>query len=93
MTASGREGASEACCPGAVAGGEGWGGGGWHRSIDAIGEVGQREGCGGQVKQKISSGGKYISVNIGPVQVVSSEQADLKISPSQYQKVLEISQS
>ncbi|KAI3452590.1 hypothetical protein Pfo_009254 [Paulownia fortunei] len=28
----------------------------------------------GQVKQKISSGGKYISVNIGPVQVASSEQ-------------------
>ncbi|CAA0826960.1 Unknown protein [Striga hermonthica] len=28
----------------------------------------------GQVKQKISSGGKYVSVNIGPVQVVSSEQ-------------------
>ncbi|KAG6425500.1 hypothetical protein SASPL_115938 [Salvia splendens] len=28
----------------------------------------------GQVKQKISSGGKYVSVNIGPVQVISSEQ-------------------
>ncbi|CAL0320404.1 unnamed protein product [Lupinus luteus] len=28
----------------------------------------------GHVKQKLSSGGKYISVNIGPVQVVSSEQ-------------------
>ncbi|KAL2510352.1 hypothetical protein Fot_33999 [Forsythia ovata] len=28
----------------------------------------------GQVKHKISSGGKYVSVNIGPVQVVSSEQ-------------------
>ncbi|KAA8533314.1 hypothetical protein F0562_033153 [Nyssa sinensis] len=28
----------------------------------------------GQVKQKLSSGGKYVSVNIGPVQVVSSEQ-------------------
>ncbi|XP_057776971.1 uncharacterized protein LOC130995630 isoform X2 [Salvia miltiorrhiza] len=28
----------------------------------------------GQVRQKISSGGKYVSVNIGPVQVVSSEQ-------------------
>lgn len=28
----------------------------------------------GQVKQKISSGGKYVSVNIGPVQVASSEQ-------------------
>nr|XP_017222933.1 PREDICTED: uncharacterized protein LOC108199568 isoform X2 [Daucus carota subsp. sativus] len=28
----------------------------------------------GQVKQKLSSGGKYISVNIGPVHVDSSEQ-------------------
>ncbi|XP_060185458.1 uncharacterized protein LOC132614924 isoform X2 [Lycium barbarum] len=28
----------------------------------------------GQVKQKLSSGGKYVSVNIGPIQVVSSEQ-------------------
>ncbi|XP_027098741.1 uncharacterized protein [Coffea arabica] len=28
----------------------------------------------GQVKQKLSSRGKYVSVNIGPVQVVSSEQ-------------------
>lgn len=28
----------------------------------------------GQVKQKVSSRGKYVSVNIGPVQVVSSEQ-------------------
>ncbi|XP_071706883.1 uncharacterized protein [Rutidosis leptorrhynchoides] len=28
----------------------------------------------GQVKQKMSSGGKYVSVNIGPIQVVSSEQ-------------------
>lgn len=28
----------------------------------------------GQVKQKVSSGGKYVSVNIGPVQVISSEQ-------------------
>ncbi|KAK1381614.1 Fibrous sheath-interacting protein [Heracleum sosnowskyi] len=28
----------------------------------------------GQVKQKMSSGGKYISVNIGPVHVDSSEQ-------------------
>ncbi|KAL4587049.1 hypothetical protein LXL04_011699 [Taraxacum kok-saghyz] len=27
-----------------------------------------------QVKQKMSSGGKYVSVNIGPVQVLSSEQ-------------------
>ncbi|XP_062149859.1 uncharacterized protein LOC133858406 isoform X2 [Alnus glutinosa] len=28
----------------------------------------------GRVKQKVSSRGKYVSVNIGPVQVVSSEQ-------------------
>ncbi|KAL8208224.1 hypothetical protein R6Q57_007636 [Mikania cordata] len=28
----------------------------------------------GKVKQKLSSGGKYVSVNIGPVQVVSSKQ-------------------
>nr|GMD51164.1 Fibrous sheath-interacting protein [Ipomoea batatas]GME17304.1 Fibrous sheath-interacting protein [Ipomoea batatas] len=28
----------------------------------------------GQVKQKVSSGGKYVSVNIGPIQVVCSEQ-------------------
>ncbi|CAI9093155.1 OLC1v1028579C1 [Oldenlandia corymbosa var. corymbosa] len=28
----------------------------------------------GQVKQKLSSRGKYVSVNIGPIQVVSSEQ-------------------
>ncbi|XP_061336980.1 uncharacterized protein LOC133284042 [Gastrolobium bilobum] len=28
----------------------------------------------GNVRQKLSSGGKYVSVNIGPIQVVSSEQ-------------------
>ncbi|KAH7664093.1 YbeD/HP0495-like protein [Dioscorea alata] len=28
----------------------------------------------GRVTQKLSSGGKYVSVNIGPIQVVSSEQ-------------------
>ena len=28
----------------------------------------------GRVKQKLSARGKYVSVNIGPVQVVSSEQ-------------------
>ncbi|KVH95678.1 Uncharacterized protein family UPF0250 [Cynara cardunculus var. scolymus] len=28
----------------------------------------------GQVKQKLSSGGKYVSVNIGPVQIASSKQ-------------------
>lgn len=33
------------------------------------------------MKQKISSGGKYVSVNIGPVQVVSSEQV-LSLPPS-----------
>lgn len=35
----------------------------------------------GQVKQKSSSGGKYVSVNIGPVQVSSSEQVSLSIAP------------
>lgn len=34
----------------------------------------------GQVKQKVSSGGKYVSVNIGPVQVVSSEQVYISSS-------------
>ncbi|XP_071694115.1 uncharacterized protein [Rutidosis leptorrhynchoides] len=28
----------------------------------------------GKVKQKLSSGGKYVSVNIGPVQIVSNKQ-------------------
>lgn len=28
----------------------------------------------GRVKQKLSSSGKYVSVNIGPVQIVSSKQ-------------------
>lgn len=31
----------------------------------------------GRVKQKLSARGKYVSVNIGPVQVVSSEQVFL----------------
>jgi len=34
------------------------------------------------VKQKVSSRGKYVSVNIGPVQVVSSEQVSLSLSLS-----------
>ena len=33
----------------------------------------------GQVRQKVSSRGKYVSVNIGPVQVVSSEQVLLSL--------------
>jgi putative lipoic acid-binding regulatory protein len=33
----------------------------------------------GQVRQKVSSRGKYVSVNIGPVQVVSSEQVFLSL--------------
>lgn len=33
----------------------------------------------GQVRQKVSSRGKYVSVNIGPVQVVSSEQVFLPL--------------
>lgn len=32
------------------------------------------------MKQKVSSRGKYVSVNIGPVQVVSSEQVFLSLS-------------
>jgi hypothetical protein len=31
------------------------------------------------VRQKVSSRGKYVSVNIGPVQVVSSEQVSLSL--------------
>lgn len=36
----------------------------------------------GRVTQKLSSRGKYVSVNIGPVQVVSSEQVFLSLSLS-----------
>lgn len=34
----------------------------------------------GRVRQKVSSRGKYVSVNIGPVQVVSSEQVSFSLS-------------
>ncbi|KAL4563325.1 hypothetical protein LXL04_027366 [Taraxacum kok-saghyz] len=34
---------------------------------------------GGRVKQKLSSGGKYVSVNIGPVQILSNNQLIHKI--------------
>lgn len=34
----------------------------------------------GSVKHKVSARGKYVSVNIGPVQVVSSEQVFLPFS-------------
>jgi Protein of unknown function (DUF493) len=33
--------------------------------------------CQGRVSQKVSSRGKYVSVNIGPICVVSSEQVSL----------------
>ncbi|KAL4571006.1 hypothetical protein LXL04_017756 [Taraxacum kok-saghyz] len=33
----------------------------------------------GRVKQKLSSGGKYVSVNIGPVQILSNNQLIHKI--------------
>lgn len=36
------------------------------------------------MKQKVSSRGKYVSVNIGPVQVVSSEQVSLSLCPDLY---------
>ncbi|KAK2969307.1 hypothetical protein RJ640_030848 [Escallonia rubra] len=45
-----------------------------HAMVVAVESVLQQPVPEGQVKQKISSGGKYISVNIGPVQVISSEQ-------------------
>ncbi|GER56384.1 hypothetical protein STAS_34113 [Striga asiatica] len=45
-----------------------------HAMVVAVESVLQHPIPQGQVKQKISSGGKYVSVNIGPVQVVSSEQ-------------------
>ncbi|KAJ0969202.1 hypothetical protein J5N97_022079 [Dioscorea zingiberensis] len=34
----------------------------------------------GHVSQKLSSGGKYVSVNIGPIRVVSSEQVQARSS-------------
>ncbi|KAK6160401.1 hypothetical protein DH2020_003782 [Rehmannia glutinosa] len=45
-----------------------------HAMVVAVESVLEQPIPEGQVKQKISSGGKYVSVNIGPVQVVSSEQ-------------------
>nr|GEV55802.1 hypothetical protein [Tanacetum cinerariifolium] len=44
--------------------------------VVAVESVLQHQIPQGQVKQKMSSGGKYVSVNIGPVQVVSSEQVN-----------------
>lgn len=45
-----------------------------HSMVVAVESVLQQPIPEGQVKQKISSRGKYVSVNIGPVQVSSSEQ-------------------
>ncbi|KAI3977235.1 hypothetical protein MKX01_035965 [Papaver californicum] len=45
-----------------------------HAMVVAVESVLQETIPEGIVKQKISSGGKYVSVNIGPVHVVSSEQ-------------------
>ncbi|KMT07457.1 hypothetical protein BVRB_6g150760 isoform A [Beta vulgaris subsp. vulgaris] len=45
-----------------------------HSMVVAVESVLQQPIPEGQVKQKSSSGGKYVSVNIGPVQVSSSEQ-------------------
>ncbi|XP_062005763.1 uncharacterized protein LOC133722933 [Rosa rugosa] len=42
--------------------------------VVAVESVIQQPVLEGRVKQKLSSGGKYVSVNIGPVQVISSEQ-------------------
>ncbi|XP_024190546.1 uncharacterized protein LOC112194551 [Rosa chinensis] len=41
--------------------------------VVAVESVIQQPVLEGRVKQKLSSGGKYVSVNIGPVQVISSE--------------------
>ncbi|KAJ8539978.1 hypothetical protein K7X08_026367 [Anisodus acutangulus] len=45
-----------------------------HSMVVAVESVIQQPVREGQVRQKLSSGGKYVSVNIGPIQVVSSEQ-------------------
>ncbi|CAO2828986.1 unnamed protein product [Amaranthus hypochondriacus] len=45
-----------------------------HSMVIAVESVLQQPIPEGRVKQKISSRGKYVSVNIGPVQVISSEQ-------------------
>ncbi|XP_019229591.1 PREDICTED: uncharacterized protein LOC109210602 isoform X2 [Nicotiana attenuata] len=42
--------------------------------VVAVESVIQQPISEGKVRQKLSSGGKYVSVNIGPIQVVSSEQ-------------------
>ncbi|KAI5679377.1 hypothetical protein M9H77_10327 [Catharanthus roseus] len=51
-----------------------------HAMVVAVESVLQQPIPEGQVKQKVSSGGKYVSVNIGPVQVVSSEQVYISSS-------------
>ncbi|GAB4828619.1 hypothetical protein Ancab_018283 [Ancistrocladus abbreviatus] len=51
-----------------------------HSMVVAVESVLQRPIPEGRVKQKLSSRGKYVSVNIGPVRVSSSEQVSL--SPS-----------
>ncbi|KAI4343394.1 hypothetical protein L6164_010747 [Bauhinia variegata] len=45
-----------------------------HAMVVAVESVIQQPIPEGHVRQKLSSRGKYVSVNIGPVQVVSSEQ-------------------
>ncbi|KAM0829926.1 hypothetical protein ACQ4PT_066557 [Festuca glaucescens] len=45
-----------------------------HAMVDAVESVLQEPIPKGQVTQKISSRGKYVSVKIGPIRVVSSEQ-------------------
>lgn len=45
-----------------------------HSMVVAVESVIQQPVPEGQVRQKLSSGGNYVSVNIGPIQVVSSEQ-------------------
>ncbi|KAL2903693.1 hypothetical protein RDABS01_002403 [Bienertia sinuspersici] len=45
-----------------------------HSMVVAVESVLEQPIPEGQVKQKTSSRGKYVSVNIGPVQVSSSEQ-------------------
>nr|BAJ99664.1 predicted protein [Hordeum vulgare subsp. vulgare] len=45
-----------------------------HSMVDAVESVLQESIPKGQVSQKISSTGKYVSVKIGPIRVVSSEQ-------------------
>ncbi|VAH47224.1 unnamed protein product [Triticum turgidum subsp. durum] len=45
-----------------------------HSMVDAVESVLQESIPKGQVSQKISSRGKYVSVKIGPIRVASSEQ-------------------